>query len=463
MTPGPTPTFQRLLLSRLEPGQGVHNVPNPVLIYGANFQPGLDVTIAGVPLLDVTVDGADATRLQAVVPAGLTPGLHDVVAQNPGEDPARLANGYLVIDPDLDDLAVTDGDLWFDPAPARQGQATALGVNVHYAGARALVDGVAVEFRLDAVDGDLLGRTTTPPLTPATDTLEPVFVLWTPSAAGTHTIYAIVDPADAIVEGANANNVARWDLTVLPAATVDDDLTPPVVDAFVVDGGAQATASSIVTITLNATDDRGVTSMYLVERIYNNAATLWTARQTTGWIGFSGAYTMTLSPVGGARYLQVWVADKARNVSTRASLALINYLHPDSTLLQGQVHTYRFRLEAGQTLQAELTTSRGDADLYVWDGAGNLLASNNFDLAPESVQASSAAGGEYQIEVHGYRDSTYTISLGLAAPAVAAQRTATAKTVPLAPVVDLSSAPSGQQALPAAPPAWNLFLPITVR
>ena len=57
-------------------------------------------------------------------------------------------------------------------------------------------------------------------------------------------------------------------------------------------------------------------------------------------------------------------------------------------------------------MQAELTTSRGDADLYVWDGAGNLLVSNNFDLAPESVQASAAAGGEYQIEVHGYRDST---------------------------------------------------------
>ena len=411
----------------------------------------------------MTVDGTDGARLQAVVPAGLTPGRYDVVAQNPGEGPDRLADGYLVIDPDLDDLAVTDSDFWFDPAPVRQGQVTALGVNVHYSGDRALADGVAVEFRLDAVDGDLLGRTTTPPLTPATNAIEPVFVLWTPPAAGTHTIYAIVDPADAIAEGANANNVARWDLTVLPAATADDDRMPPVVDAFVIDGGVQTTSSPIVTITLNATDDRGVTSMYLAERIYNNAATLWTVRQTTGWIGFSGAYTMTLSPVGGARYLQVWVADAARNVSTRASLTLINYLQPDSTLLQGQVHTYRFGLAAGQTLQAELTTSRGDADLYVWDGAGNLLASNNFDLAPDRVQASAAAGGEYQIEVHGYRDSTYTLSLGLAAPAVTTQRTAAAKMLPLAPVVDLSSAPPGQQALPAAPSAWNLFLPITVR
>lgn len=121
MTPGPTPTFPRLLLHRLEPGQGVYNVPNPVSIYGGNFKLGVGVTIAGVPLLNVTVDGADATRLQAVVPAGLTPGRYDVVAQNPGEGPSRLANGYLVIDPDLDNLAVTAGDLLARPGAGAPG------------------------------------------------------------------------------------------------------------------------------------------------------------------------------------------------------------------------------------------------------------------------------------------------------------------------------------------------------
>ncbi|MFM7585098.1 MAG: hypothetical protein ACKO9F_20555, partial [Caldilinea sp.] len=77
------------------------------------------------------------------------------------------------------------------------------------------------------------------------------------------------------------------------------------------------------------------------------------------------------------------------------------------------------------------------------------------------------AAGTYQIEVYGYADSLYGISLSpnLSAQLVVAS-SPTNKTVHETPSVAAEAAPPGQQALPAAPvqaTGWQLFLPLTTR
>ena len=452
-------------MNDIEPNEGLGTVPNDVVLDGAGFQPGLVVTIGGVAAKNVILLNPSGTQASAVVPPGIAPGRYDIVAQNPGQPSTTLAQGYTVLDPTLADLSVSDEDLWVDPLPIRQGMNPTLGLNVQVAVDTALLNGADVEFRLNSPEGDLLGQSSTGPLDPEADPVVSVAIDWAAPVAGTYTIYAIVDPNDAIPESTDSNNTAVRTLEVLPAASADT--SPPTAQSIAVNNGAQTSTAQAVDVQLVATDNQGVTSMYVVERVYNNAARSWVARQSTGWISFQESFTMTLSPVSGARYLQAWVADAAGNLSTPAVRTLVNYLQANSPILERQVHLYRLQLPAGQTLQARLETLTGDADLYVWGSDGTLVgSSNNFDLAPELVNV-PGDGGDYQIEVHGYLDSTYTLSLDLGtATRLADVSLPSAKITPAAPSVDLGSAPAGQQALPSAPVTpvtWSLYLPVTVR
>ena len=71
----------------------------------------------------------------------------------------------------------------------------------------------------------------------------------------------------------------------------------------------------------------------------------------------------------------------------------------------------------------------------------------------------------FQVEVHGYRDSHYTLSLQATAERVAAASGNEGKVLPSTPVVTLASVPAAQQALPTAPEEFShsIFLPVTLR
>lgn len=403
-----------------------------------------------------------------VIPAGLAPGSYAVTAANPGGATFTLAHGYTVIDDSRQDLAVTDLDLWFEPATVRQGQAASVGVNVHRSGGTTMLPGVAVAFYLDALTPDAqLDTTTTPPLDPGANIVDAAVIAWTPAAAGAHTLYAVVDPDNVFEEGSEANNTARWEIDVLPLEEVSDT-TPPTIAQFVINSDVQVTTAPTVTAALTAIDAGGdVRAMYFVERIYNNAARLWTPRQQSGWIDFHPAFSVTLSETGGARYLQAWVADDAGNISTSSQRALINYLPAQENVLEGQVRLYRLWLANGTPVQAILTPASGDPDLYVWMEDGALAGYSNLaGTVVDSVQFAAPATSLYQFEVHGYVESDYHLTLTTGASAASATPDATSgKSVPTTPVVAPASTPPGQQALPTAPrpAAWQLFLPVTVR
>ncbi|MFM7581978.1 MAG: hypothetical protein ACKO9F_04540, partial [Caldilinea sp.] len=103
------------------------------------------------------------------MPAGLAPGIYDVVVRNPDGTEYTLPDSYTAIDANGLDLAVTDSDFWSDPATPRQGTEMTIGINVHRSGGSQTLDPVTVNFYLDTVDpGSLLGTSSVPPLGPGT-------------------------------------------------------------------------------------------------------------------------------------------------------------------------------------------------------------------------------------------------------------------------------------------------------
>jgi hypothetical protein len=459
----PTPALQIL---RVDPVQGLAGLANEVVIYGAGLRSDTAITIGGELLGNYAVGNGQGTYASGVVTSGLQSGVYGVSAANPGGDSFTLPDSYTVIDAALPDFAVADSDLWFSPVPVRQDAVSTLGVNVHRSGGDGPLSGVDVAFYLD--ESTLLGRQTTGAFSAGSSVMVSAAISWTPSAAGTYTVSAVVDPDDVVDEATRKNNTARWTVNVLPPA-VNPDTTSPAIGSVTINGGAITTTQQTLTVAVNATDDHaqasGVRWMYIVERVYNSSARAWVIRQESGWVDFAPSYAMALSPVPGVHYLQAWVADAAGNVSTASARAAINYLPAESTVLSGQTRLYRVELAAGEQLRVLLTPTEGDPDLYIWDQAGALVAySNLYDLEAELAEFTAASSGIYQIEVYGYADSVYAMTLGSGALSlVGAAFTPNSKTTPSAASVSPSIAPPTQQALPAAPELSKLFLPLVNR
>lgn len=469
--PTPTPTATPvapapLTLHAIAPAQGLANVAQAVTVSGAGLRPDTALQIGGVLLRSYALTDAGGGEARAIVPPGLAPGVHAVTAANPDGGAFTLPAAYTVIDAAQLDLAVGDSDLWFDPLPARQGRPVQVGVNVHRAGGAQTLTGVEVAFYVGSITpAHRLGAVLLPPLPPGVDVVDSAAVVWTPAAIGAQLILVVVDPVNQYAESNETNNTAQWTLDVQPPAGAGDT-TPPTVTQVTANDGAQWTTAATAALHIAASDNVGVASMYVVERIYNNAARRWTPVQQSGWIDFSPTHTWVFSPSGGARYLQVWAADAAGNIATVAQQALINYLRADDEVLEGQVRVYRFYLTAGATWRFTVDALAGDPDLYVWNADGALVAySNAFDLTGEATTITAAQSGYFQVEVHGYRDSRYTLHVQPDADAANTAADSDAKPVPTSPAVAPTSAPAGQQALPAAPgaSAWRLFLPVTLR
>jgi hypothetical protein len=466
-------------LMALVPDQGLAGLSNEITLHGKSLRADTVVWIGGISLREFALIDPQGTRAKAVVPANLSSGTYTVTAANPGTLPFSLPDGYTVVDAGLPDLAVTNEDIWFDPLPVRQNQVTLLGVNVRRSGGEQTVSDIPVAFYLDTIAvANWLGTMTLPPLEPGNNVIDVALISWTPLSTGTHTVYAVVDPDNAFVEGSEANNRAAWNVTVLPPQTAVDN-TPPTIQQLSVNNGEQTATSPAVILTISATDQgTEAASIFLVERTYNSAARQWIPLQQTGWITYTTSYPMTLNPVGGVHYLQLWAADGVGNVTTTSLQAPINYLRADDSVRSGQTRIYRIFLAVGDTLTANLFSGSGDPDLYVWSPNGELAGvSNQYGTAPEALVLTNVpTAGTYQFEVYGFEDSRYTLSFS--AVRTFSQHTTTDKPVPTSPAVEPSAAPAGQQALPLAPQAPptpvsptpvppstanSLYLPITVK
>jgi hypothetical protein len=386
------------------------------------------------------------------------------VVQNPGGSAVKLRAGYTVIDAQGIDLAVRDSDLWFDPPNPQTGETAQIGLNIHRSGGSDSVAARASFVLGEPASGAPLGEAVTRPLEVGNDVIGTAVVTWTPGTPGEYMVSAVVDPQGTTAESSEANNTAHWSITVLPPAAEDTDQQPPRIDMLVVAGGSQVSRTATVSVTVTASDEggSGLASLYLTERVYSNAARQWVVLKESGWVPFVNNQTIGLSPTGGGRYIQVWVADAAGNRTPTGEQRLVNFVPANQAIWEGQVHVYRMALAAGQALEARLQVANGDADLYLWDAGGTLVSySNQAGEATDLVLKQSASGGMYQVEVFGYTDSVYQLSLQVQTAEQTQQAIggSSAKPLPAHPVVTVQQTPASKQGLPI-PVRRGLYLPI---
>jgi len=404
-------------IASVTPAQGPNDTPVTIDIYGSSFAPGLTVTL-NLSHTQVPIEGVlfvDGSHLRGVVPIYAEPGVYTITVANPDGLSGALPNAYQVIEASVsDDLYANRSDFWLRPATVREGALPPnLGLTVRRQGGQGDLTNVEVSFYQGDPEagGALIGTGATPPL-PANGAVTTT-VSWAPlPPAGTYALYAVIDPTDAVAEDSETNNVISRTVTVLPPLP---DTVPPVADSFSINGGAASTSDRQVYLSVSAHDDggSGVAGVLYIEYEYVQSVADWVPVAESGWLPYASAnasYPWLLQPGPGVRYLQAWVADGSGNISLRPKSQLINYTPPAAYVAQGQVHIYRVRLNAGESMRVRLTMSSGDADLYVWAPDGSRVGyswANN----PEIIDFTASASGVYQIEVEGWTGAYYRLEI----------------------------------------------------
>jgi hypothetical protein len=403
------------------PSQGRNDLPNDIYIYGYNFSPGATAHIGGTSLLNLTV--IDETQLRGTVPAGLAAGIYDLTVINPGGLQGVLPASYTVVDPNAGngDLVGYDYEFWVDPVSPLAHQANQIGLVVHRQGGQSTLVYVKVRFYSGdpTSGGTLIGDGIIPFLTPD-GSASTGKVTWTPPLTGEYTLFAVIDPDNAVPESNKTNNQVSRTVTVLMDGI---DHVAPQVDTFTIDAGAGTTADLQVQLAATASDpppSSGLASIFFIEFEYSQGAGQWVPVQDSGWVPFviaQAGYKWTLLPSPGMKYVQAWAADKAGNISLAPGEALINYLPSSDTLTKNQTRVYRYWVEAGQRLSVNVKGSAGDPDLFVWapDAVTRPPWVSNLSSGDESISFVAPVSGYYQIEVFGYTDSTYQLSLQISA------------------------------------------------
>jgi hypothetical protein len=463
-------------LAEVRPNRGRADWANTVDVYGENLDAAaalsLVTTTPVMTTIPLSATQVSATHMRAVVPAGLAVGDYDLYVVNPDGGQATLTDAYQVLDPAADVLYAYSDELWTGPTAPRVYATAQMGLVVHRAGGSGDLAGVSVDFYDGdpASGGTLIGSGTIASLAPDSFT-STVGIDWTPSSEGFHEIYAQVNaPA---IRGSRATAVTvHRSVWVLPPA---EDLVPPSVDVFTLNGGAVDVSTQNVTLSISASDNpggSGVSGVYLMEFNWNPNIGEWVRVAESGWLDYEDTpltYNWTLAWAPGVKNLVAWAGDQAGNITLVGEVLWFNFVPPAVSVNQGQFHMYCYWLNAGQSLSAQLTPSAGDPDLYLGDASGWLDSSLNAGTASESVATTASAYGLYSVAVYGYTTARYGLSVNSGARAATAQsevlsvaspRGGEPVTPPMLP--DGRPAPR-QRALPPVSTTYALYLPLVVR
>ena len=319
--------------------------------------------------------------------------------------------------PTSPDLFINAYDIWTDPVSIREGDVAGVGVNVRNASNRTVSD---VEIRFydgDPNDGGTIigaGTYVLPFISPYGVAAQWTGKVWdTTGLGGDHEVYVMIDPDDDIPESDETNNAANRTITILPPAP---DTIPPS-GSVLINGGDDTTSSRSVILTLDAQDDpggTGVQSMYTIEFEFNYASFQWLPAQESGWVAYTTNWPWVLLPGGGTKYVQVWFADGALNISDLPGKDMINYVPSGESIGQGEWRLYRQEISQGAVVTITLDVVSGDADLYVWNpgsvGAPDYY-SINYGTAQDQVVFTAPESGVYQIQVYGFEASVYNLTI----------------------------------------------------
>jgi len=449
------------IVLQLRPNRGRTDIPNDIYIYGFNFAAGVSVKLDATPIPTTRIN---STQIRATVPAGLAPGVYDVAVENQGGSSALLADAYTVFELINDDLFSNDYELWTNPIVPRSGQTADIGLVVHRQGGKQVLADVKVSFYNGnpSANGVHIGDGAIPLLSPRSSASTSALG-WNPATAGTYTLYAVIDPDNAVKEALETNNVISRTLTVLPPAA---DQLAPHVDSFSINGGSNSTAEQTVRLDVTASDPEpgtNVKSVLFLEYEYSQGAGQWVPVGGSGWMSYVAAvaraeYAWTLLPSPGVKYLQAWARDDAGNVSLFPFKDFISYLPPSDSVAQNQGRIYRYTLNAGEQMNARVEALSGDPDIYVWapDHDTRPPWVSNLSNSADEVSFVAPVAGTYQVEVYGYTSAQYQLTVEIT-QALAKDRSLTVggidpdKPAPRTqPIVSVVSVPGNQFAPPAS-------------
>lgn len=438
-------------ISKVDPDVGPAGWTTLINIYGDGFAAGASVEIGTTAAVSTTV--VAETHIQTFVPPTLAAGEYDVTVTNPSGYGHTLANAFTVVDATAEGVFASASDLFTTPAPPRATEPATLALHVHRVGGPAALN----DFTVDFYEGDpnrggtLIGTGTVATLPPdgmATTSA----VNWTPDYAMDTDIYAVL--------GTSGVKVHR-EVAVYPSSTDPD---APVISSVLINGGtgSQDTGTRTVNVQISATDmGSGLNTMWVAEWMWNPGLSRWQVIQEQGWIPYNSTMEWTLSGPPGSRFIDVWVADFAGNISDEAEQAHINLLYSNMWVTQDQAQYFNYDLTAGQHVDVQVNPSSGDADLYAgtYDD-GILYSSYESGSAVDSIAFDTPKTDWYSFIVYGYTNAMYNLTLNRL---VFAQ----AVTDKITPTLSLpGGGPPTQIGLPSAPvetPTFPVYLPLIRR
>ncbi len=196
----------------------------------------------------------------------------------------------------------------------------------------------------------------------------------------------------------------------------NEDPIPPVVKSFVI-GAEDVQNSQEVTLHIDASDNFGVTNMFLKEwLLVSTPYPHWQEIANSGWLPYQAEIPWKLSAQSGTHFMGVWVADAAHNRShmTRSAIDFASLLLPGAEVSAGGLAPYMVYYPAGVDVKAELQTLSGAAHLFAWY-PGSLFAPDAAGLVTSSdvqtITFTTPSAGLYLFLVYGLQNSTYTLSI----------------------------------------------------
>lgn len=449
------------------------------MIQGQNFAQNAEVFLNSAPSNSIALTQTsfiDPQRLQAIVPASLSPGIYDVMVQNANGRHDTFHQGYVLYGAGDDDLYSIANQLWIQPKAPRALSSTQIGLSIHRPGGKRPLTDVNVRFYLgdptgtDSDSSTLISEATIPILSPRS-IQSTNGASWTPPSAGDYEIYAVIDPDNRITETLEENNTVYRTITVL---LLSPDQDAPHVDDFSINDGAASTEQQAVLLNTTASDPEpgsGVAKLRFIEFEYSQGAERWIYANASEWLDYETSrtdYPWKLSPSVGVKILQAWAADRDGNISTFPYQAGINYIPPTDMILRNQGRIYRYSVVTGQQVTVHMESVSGDPDLYVWppDHETRPPWVSNRETGADEVSFDAPVSGTYQVEVYGFTDAEYRLRVDISDGVNAATATVISQEKPIRsqPLVPINSLPRTDVAIPAAGQSTQeIFLPLVQR
>lgn len=197
------------------------------------------------------------------------------------------------------------------------------------------------------------------------------------------------------------------------------DTTPPRVRSLAVSGNGSFVAERTVSVSFEASDAGGSgLGAYLVRefRFSGDPSAGWTEVASSGWQAFQQAgtsFTWTLDPQPGIHYLQLFVADRAGNVSRKPARAAVNYRPATVPIALDGLHIYRISPGNNTPTFVRMDALSGNPDLYVFGPGINFTPESDGPIEQTNFLA---ANGVYQIEVAGHQAGSYSLNVVVNTP-----------------------------------------------